>query len=144
MTSEDNTALTRGQYGPRIILGIGVLAFLVSVYAATNLLSAPINTWQPIDVAEAISGFVGFLYLTWVGSSSKQPLARDRSRITPAPKLPKFFARALLLGLLLGGAVAYWQGTAMGWSAGGAAALALAIMVLSGGIILIVLRLAGR
>ena len=144
MTSEDNNALTRVQYGPRIYFGIGLLCFLISVYAATNLLSAPVKTWQPIDVAEAISGFVIFLYLSWVGLSGKQPIARERSRVTPAPKLPKFFVRALLLGLALGGAVAYWQGTAMGWSVLGAIALAIAIMALSGAIIVIVLRLRRR
>jgi hypothetical protein len=45
---------------------------------------------------------------------------------------------------LIGAGIAYWQGTAMGWSAGGAAVLAVTTTAASGVAILIILKLARR
>lgn len=144
MDSEKSKELAPRQSGPRIYFGIGLLCFLVSVYAATNLLSVPLKSWQPIDVAEALFGFLIFLYLSWLGLSGKHAIAPEGRRVAHRPPLPKFFVRALLFGLALGAGVAYWQGMAMGWGAAGAAGLAAVITVVSGVAILVVLRLVRR
>ena len=144
MNSEGNKGPMRRQSGPRIYFGIGLLCFLVSVYAATNLLSVPFKNWQPIDVAETLFGFLIFLYLSRLGLSGKHAMAPEGHQVAQRPSLPNFFVLALLVGLAMGGGVAYWQGTAMGWSVAGAAGLAIAITVVSGGAILAMVRLVRR
>jgi hypothetical protein len=59
-------------------------------------------------------------------------------------KLPNFFIAAVVAGLAAAGGVAYWQRKATGWTIAGAAGFAIAIALVSGGIIVVMLKLVGR
>jgi uncharacterized membrane protein YeaQ/YmgE (transglycosylase-associated protein family) len=125
-------------------LGIGLLCFLTSVYTATKLLSVPVRAWQPIDVAEAIFGFFCFFFLSWIGVSGRYAIAPRPAGPVPRPNLPSFFIPAVVTGLAVGAAVAYWEAKTMGWSVTAAAEFAIVIALISGGMILVTLRLFRR
>ena len=144
VNSENNRDRTSRLSGPRIYFGIGILCLLVSVYTSTNLLSLPVGAWQPIDVAEALFGFLMFLFLSWFGLTSEHARAQQGARVASMPPLPSFFVRALVVGLGIGAAIAYWQGAAMGWSIAGSAGLAAVVTVISAVVILILLRMVRR
>jgi hypothetical protein len=63
------------------------------VSAAIKLLSAPLTTWQPIDIAETIFGFLCFVFVSWTGLRDRYTIAPRRSGAVSRSKLPNFFHR---------------------------------------------------
>jgi hypothetical protein len=123
---------------------IGLLSLIASVHAATNLASAPVRGWEPVEVAIAVVGFLMFVFLTALGLSSrgaKTPEAHTPSR---RPLLLSFFVPASLIGLAAGGGVAFWQGMSVGWGAGRTTGFATAVIVVSSAALLVILKLARR
>jgi hypothetical protein len=112
----------------KIYTVVAIACLLVSLYASVTLVMHPLSASWPVQLAEAVFGLLLFIYLIWVPLGTGRS---DHSQMSRPGHVSRFFAPALLIGTVIGGGIAYWQGIVFGWSAHRAAGLALLVITIS-------------